>query len=547
MAQQDRAIKQPVNDLTAFDLSRRSPEEIARLFARWKERRRGLQQAPARAGRPPRLRPMPTIVQGSRPETASEPEGLPDPPPHDAPAADKAGPISYSESFAALLAARAEPLIEPRTWNPDIPPPKVAMSRPPRRRSKMKWVLAGTASIFAVTAIAGGTLWRQGTVWRPAWMQASSGNGLAVAVADPVQAEVRANYSLDIPAAAPFAVVATRVPSVQASPLQRTIDVALMKPAAPVDAARPVTRIARLPVAPRLKPPVPVMQTASTSVVAAPAAAQKLAPIAQSAFEIKPFAVVSMPVLSGPDTEPSNAGDFPSAGASAPVPAEPEQSATHRTRSATISQGGNGNANVGSPHIGYSTGSPQAPTRSGTPSGGGSTGGAEPGGGTGGSDDGGSGTGGDPSGGDTGGGGDPGGGDTGGGDTGGGDTGSGGGDGGSGGGGDTGGDSGAGGSGGGDSGGGGSGGSDSGGGDSGGGDSGGGSGSGDSGGGDSGSGGGSGGGDTGGGDAGGGDSGAGDTGDGSGDGGSDGNSNRGGLGGALGGIRGALGGVLGGS
>ena len=42
-------VRQPANDLVAFDISRQSPEHIAQLFARWKEQRKRLNAPQRRA------------------------------------------------------------------------------------------------------------------------------------------------------------------------------------------------------------------------------------------------------------------------------------------------------------------------------------------------------------------------------------------------------------------------------------------------------------------------------------------------------------------
>ena len=57
-------IRQPANDLIAFDISKQSPEQIAKLFARWKQQRKQLQASEPRH-RPPHLKPVPPIVHGS--------------------------------------------------------------------------------------------------------------------------------------------------------------------------------------------------------------------------------------------------------------------------------------------------------------------------------------------------------------------------------------------------------------------------------------------------------------------------------------------------
>jgi hypothetical protein len=57
-------VRQRANDLVAFDISKQSPEQIARLFARWKEQRKRLAAPPSRrAVRPPHLRPVPPVMR----------------------------------------------------------------------------------------------------------------------------------------------------------------------------------------------------------------------------------------------------------------------------------------------------------------------------------------------------------------------------------------------------------------------------------------------------------------------------------------------------
>ena len=509
MSHQDGAIKQPASDLSAFDLSKRSPEEIAQLFARWKERRKSLQQgqSPVRAGRPPRLRPIPAVVRGvlqeNLPETrADTTTGTP---PSTVPPAREGAPVQYSPSFVALLSTRVEPPIGQRVWNPDARLPKLGRPHPPRRRSRMKWVLAGAASVIALTAVAGGALWQQPELWRQAVdnqsISVTEPASIAVVVPAPVQ------HPLEIQAATPFAALATQPPAAD-WPLRHTIDAALMT------AAAPAVAVAELPLIPKLKPPAPVVRTASK-----PSAPRKPEPIAPSAAELVPVIATSTRPLveeDAPALPIEESAPF-TARASVTIPPPQEEVENRRTRpSSTAPYGGSGSGNYGAGEGDIAA--TKAPNQAGPggSTGGGSAGGGSAGGGSGGSGDPGGGTGGSGDGGSSGGagGGDPGGGDPGGGDPGGGSGGSGG-DGG------TGGDGGAGGGDSGGGGGGGAGGGDSGGGDPGGGDSGGG----DSGGGDSGS---------GGGDS-GGDSGSGDDG-----------ASSGGLGGALGGGLGGLGGGLGG-
>jgi hypothetical protein len=479
-------VRQPANDLVAFDISKQSPEQIAQLFARWKEQRKRL-TAPAsqRTVRPPHLRPVLPVARAAQEMPEPEPVAAASP-------AEESGPVHYSASFEALLTTR-EPSLAQRVWNPDALR-KVARPHAPRRRSRMRWVLAGAASVFAVAAVAGGSLWEQ---VRTGEMQAGATPAAdASLIASPAEAALPAtpSYPTDIPMVEPFVVVATAAGEAD-WPMRQAVDLALMKTA-------PVVETAHLPLMPQLKPPVPAVRTAS-----------KAAPQPQPVANEPAIARVELPLVSG--VTPTTV--------SVPVAPAADARAGKAKPGDTVSRGNDKNAFGASSRIASSASKPAA----------GPGGSAHPGSGS--SAGGGTGSAGDPSGGGTGGagsGGDPGG--------------------------STGDGTGSGGTGGGDSGGGGSGGSDSGGSDSGGGDTGGGGGTGggDSGGGDSG-GGDSGGGDAGGGDTGGSDAGSGDGGGNTGgdasDGGESGDSGEsgesgsgGGIGGAIGGALGGLGGALGG-
>ena len=536
MTSQAGPIRQPVGDLVAFDVSRQSPEQIALLFARWKEQRkqRHHTEQPQQAERPPRLRPVPPIVRAAAQASAPVSEESPQAgPPSNRPPAESAGQVRYSATFAALLTTRIEPNKALRIWNPEAGLSTLRRPNPPRRHSGLKWILAGAASVVALAIVPGGAL-RQPS-WLPSGgMQTSSDGTLAtdaavVATVTEVAPNAAPAYPMDFDMAEPFVAIATATPVAAEWPLQQMIDVALMK-------VTPVAQVPQRRLMPRLKPPVPLVHTASKTVEA-----PEPLPFAypQSMPKLRPITPVDLPIT------PSSATAVTGVSAKAVI-AVPEAPAAERPASAPGAEAEDGvptrftprgndkdNASYGSSGIAASADKAPASTGSGGsahPGSGAGTGGTgEPGsGGAGGSGSGdGSGTGGDTGGdtggGDTGGGdagGDTGGGDTGGGDAGGGDTG----------GGDTGGgDTGGGDAGGGDTGGGDAGGGDAGGGDAGGGDTGGAGGGGAGGdaggggagsGGDAGGGGGAGGagggdasgGDSGGGDAGGSDAGGGDTG-----------------------------------
>ena len=220
-------VRQPANDLIAFDIRRQSPEQIANLFARWKEQRKRL-QAPESRRRPPHLKPVPPIVHGAAQENEkAAAAGI---------AAQEPGLVRYSSSFEALLAAREQTLAQ-RVWNPDAGLATLGRPHPPRRRSKTKWFLAGAASVVAVAAVAGGALWER-SAGPPGRTQAGAKPDDAV-VASPVQA---ATYPMDIPMAEPFVARAT-APWEADWPMRQALNLALMK-AAPVAEAAQIVKIA---------------------------------------------------------------------------------------------------------------------------------------------------------------------------------------------------------------------------------------------------------------------------------------------------------------
>ncbi len=506
MAPQAGPIRQPDSDLVAFDVSRQSPEQIALMFARWKEQRKQLHPSklPQQAERPPHLRPVPPIVRAAAQVSAPASEK----PPQAGPAsnrspAEPAGQVHYSATFAGVLATRIEPNKALCIWNPEAGLSTLRRSNPPRRHSGLKWILAGAASVVALVAVPGGAL--REPSWVPSGgMQTSSdetpaADAAVVATVTEVTSSAAPAYPMDIDTAEPFVAIATAAPVAAEWPLPQMIDVALMK-------VTPVAQVAQRPLMPRLKPPVPLVHTASKSLEAPKPQPFKPQPFAYPASmpKLRPITPVDLPIT------PSSATAVTGISAAPAVTAVPAAPAAERPASelgaeaedgVPASRRGNDNDNVAYGSSGIAVSADKAPASTG------SGGSHHPGSGAGTG-----GTGGDTGGGDTGdgdtGGGDTGGGDTGDGDTGGGDTG--------------GGDTGGGDTGGGDTGGGDTGGGDTGGGDTGGGDTGGagggGAGGGDAGGGDTGGGGtggdtgGAGGGGAGGGDAGGGDTGGGDTG-----------------------------------
>jgi hypothetical protein len=240
-------VRQTASDLGAFDVRKQSPEQIARIFARWNEQRKHLEaQESARSTPPERLKPVPPVarVRGEErePSVLGTPRGL-------------GGPIHYSTSFEEVLATR-EPTLAQRVWNPDALP-KLARPHPPRRRSRMKWFLAGAASVFAMAAVAGGALWEQSTGPTNRLQANAKPATDRSPIATPAGAVLPAipSYPMDIPMAEPFVAAAVALDETE-WPLQQAVDLALMNSA-------PVAETALLLPMPQLKPPVPVVQTAS--------------------------------------------------------------------------------------------------------------------------------------------------------------------------------------------------------------------------------------------------------------------------------------------
>ena len=369
-------IRQPANDLIAFDISRQSPEQIAQMFARWKERRKRLQAVGSqRSSRPPHLKPVPPITRGAALESEEAARTA-------SASAEPGGPVRYSASFESVLAAR-EPTLAQRVWNPDAKLSKLGRPHAPRRRSRMKWALAGAASVVA--AVAAGALWEQ-SAGRPGWPQAGDEPAADTSlIASPAEAALPATptYRMDIPMAEPFVKVATA--SGEADwPMRQAVDLALMKTA-------PVAVTAHLPLMPQLRPPVPAVQTASKP------SATKPAPQPEAEPSEVGIARVDLPLMPSVTTETVSVV-APAADARADDP-RPDGGVSHGNDKSNFAFGANnrvassssmpaagldGSANPGSGTGGAGTGG------SGDPSGGtggdGSGSSGDPGGGTGGGD-----------------------------------------------------------------------------------------------------------------------------------------------------------------
>ncbi len=550
VSQKRTAVRQPIHELATFDLSKRSEHdvalEISARLARWKQQRKlphELKTPANTAGRPPEP-PRPSEEQdaiGRAIHTALQKR----PQQSVAEAAFPPRPIKHSSEFAELLSVDRDEQAAQRIKSLTAILASHEQQRASRQPGKMRSVFIGAASLVALLAGVGLTLWQLGQPDAPA-TQVS---------AKPIPAS---SVSQPAPAAATAERQAPPAPSPAPAPVPLEVQTAIRSvPTMPEPVASPPTPVqsavdaapafvdstpASVALAPRLKPAVaekPVVVEAQPASKSAPAPEP---PVEMSEWQPEPLVPTSIPVP--PRIGISNSVSVPVP----PLAGEPTLPRKERSLLGQRSDDDSRNVNVGSRVArggpsddnddGDSGGSPAAGT-------GGDTGG-DTGGETGGDDGGetgegnGNGSGGGSSSGDTGdgngsgeggesgnGGSDSGtGGDSGsgGGDTGGGDTGSGGGsdsgaggDSGSGSGGDTGGDTSGGDTSGGDTGGGDTGGGDTGGGDTSGGD--------------------TSGGDTSGGDTSGGDTSGGDT--------SGGDTSGGGLGGAIGGAVGGIGGGLG--
>ncbi len=222
MTDQAEPGRPPAHDLAAFDLTKRSPEQLAQSFARWKAQRKRPPEE-ARGAQPLQPQPSATTVA--------------DPAPEEAPKASKrTKSLEYSATFSALLEAGSEPTVQRPDPAPIAPRPAPKPDASSGRRLKAMSILAGAASLVALGA---------GALLELSHRPDTSG-------AKPVAA-----HPHQVPAA-PIAAAATKAPTA-AWRLQRTVDLALMKAAPAADMARPMP--------PTAEPPA--IQTASKAASAA--------------------------------------------------------------------------------------------------------------------------------------------------------------------------------------------------------------------------------------------------------------------------------------
>lgn len=269
----------PPHDLSAFDLSKRSPDQVAQSFARWKaQRKRQAEARPAHAD--PLSASKPAVASGG--DAVAEETRRP--------SAEHAPSPRYSAPFSDLLAAGSEPTIQRTDRAPIAALRSPQRTTSPGRRLKVMSIVAGAASVLA---LAGGALLELAD-WR-----------------DP-PAEVAPQVTHVRPRETPMALaaVATSLPAVGWT-LQHTVDAALMK--AVPDAPRPAAG-----------PPTPTVQTASKT---APAAVDK--PVLPERKSVAPETerFVAKPFV--PNVAPSPMPPMPAAQTTAPIPAAPVAATSH--------------------------------------------------------------------------------------------------------------------------------------------------------------------------------------------------------------------------
>jgi hypothetical protein len=233
MSSRSGAIRQPADDGSSFDISKRSPEQIAQLFARWKEQRKRL-VLDAEQGAGEQNSAAPQVVRFMPAERAA---AQPDPKPAPKPAnTQQAVPRDrqYSSDFSAILTsgdqAAAQQIKRLRF-------PAAAITAPARtgHGSGIRWSLAIAVSLIALTAAAGTVLWEQEAPnVRP---QA------AAAVAAPAQPEAAVQQPAEMPTeiqtAAPLLPAATRLPEAESWSVALLVDPGSGALSPSVEAAQP--------------------------------------------------------------------------------------------------------------------------------------------------------------------------------------------------------------------------------------------------------------------------------------------------------------------
>jgi hypothetical protein len=208
MSSRSGAIRQPADDGSSFDLSKRSPEQIAQLFARWKEQRKRLARDAEREPGPDAAEQKSAAPQVVRFTPAARALAQPEPEPQPADTREEAPGIRhYSADFSAIRTSDDRATAH-RVKRLKFPAAVVTAPARPAHGSGMRWTLAIAVSFIALTAAAGAAYWSQQAVpvVRPP---------AAVAVAAPVQPEPVVEQPLETQTAAPFLPAATRLPEAE--------------------------------------------------------------------------------------------------------------------------------------------------------------------------------------------------------------------------------------------------------------------------------------------------------------------------------------------
>ena len=247
MSSRSGAIRQPADDGSSFDISRQSPEQIAQLFARWKEQRKRLardaEQEPGQNGGGQNARGQnsaaPQVVRFTpAARVPAQPEPEPDPEPVDG-REGAPGARRYSADFSAILTSRDQSAAR-RVKRLKLPAAVVTAPARPAHGSGMRWTLAIAVSFIALTAAAGAAYWSQQEV-------ASVRPPAAVAVAKPAQPQPAVEQPLETQAAAPLLPAATRLPEAEPWSTALLIDTASSPPLVEASSSPPIVEVAQKP------------------------------------------------------------------------------------------------------------------------------------------------------------------------------------------------------------------------------------------------------------------------------------------------------------
>jgi hypothetical protein len=256
MSSRSGAIRQPADDGSSFDISRQSPEQIAQLFARWKEQRKRLareaEQEPGQNGSGQNSAAPQVVRFTPAARVPAQPEPEPDPEPVDG-REGAPGVRQYSADFSAILTSRDQ-LDARRVKHLKLPAAVITAPARPAHGSGMRWTLAIAVSFIALTAAAGAAYWSQQEV-------ASVRPPAAVAVAKPARPQPAVEQPLETQAAAPLLPAATRLPEAEPWSTALLIDTASSPPLVEASSSPPIVEVAQKPLSANHKS----IQTTSSS------------------------------------------------------------------------------------------------------------------------------------------------------------------------------------------------------------------------------------------------------------------------------------------